>query len=34
MKVDRVNTARGARAVGVAAYARQVRAVGAANQHP
>jgi diguanylate cyclase (GGDEF)-like protein len=31
MKVDRVNTARGARAVGVAAYARQVEAVGAAS---
>jgi len=31
MKVDRVNTARGARAVGAAAYARQMEAVGAAS---
>jgi diguanylate cyclase (GGDEF)-like protein len=31
MKVDRVNTARGVRAVGAAAYARQVEAVGAAS---
>src|ERR1700749_3045735 len=31
MKVDRVNTARSARAVGVAAYARQVEAIGPAT---
>jgi diguanylate cyclase (GGDEF)-like protein len=31
MKVDRVNTARSTRAVGAAAYARQVEAVGAAT---
>ena len=31
MKVDRVNTARSTRAVGAAAYARQVEAVGAAQ---